>query len=226
MHQSATVIERVTTENGEIQLQKRENDYEIIFNGTFLMATYNGESERLLVSQALQAVNAPKNVLIAGLGVGFSLSEALNCSTAEKITVVEIEKKIIDWNLTHLAEFSNYGLLDPRVDVINADFIEWMRNARPKYDVICLDIDNGPEWVVIDNNDQLYNDQGIGSLLNILNESGAVSFWSATRSNKLVRELKKWFNQINVKAVSQPRGEPDYIYVASNPKGISPDESW
>jgi hypothetical protein len=48
MYQSPTVIERALTENGEIQLQKRGSDYEIIFNGTFLMATYNGDSERLL----------------------------------------------------------------------------------------------------------------------------------------------------------------------------------
>ena len=218
MHQTATVIERVTTENGEIQLQRRGSDYEIIFNGTFLMATYNGESEKLLVSQAIEAVKSPRTVLIAGLGVGFSLGEALGYSMLEKITVVEIEEKIIEWNRTHLAEFSNHGLLDPRVEVVQADFVAWMSNCRQKYDVICLDIDNGPDWLVMDNNGQLYDDQGIRSLLNILNESGAVSFWSAAKSDTLEKRLRQWFDKVKILAVDQPRGEPDYIYVATGPK--------
>lgn len=218
MHQSVTVIERATTENGEIQLQRRGSDYEIIFNGTFLMATYNGESEKLLVSQAIEAVKSPRTVLIAGLGVGFSLGEALGYSMLNKITVVEIEKKIIEWNRTHLAEFSNYGLLDPRVEVVQADFIDWMSDCRRKYDVICLDIDNGPDWLVMDNNGQLYDDQGIRSLLNILNESGAVSFWSAAKSDTLEKRLRQWFDKVKIKAVDQSRGEPDYIYVATGPK--------
>jgi len=218
MHQSVTVIERATTENGEIQLQRRGSDYEIIFNGTFLMATYNGESEKLLVSQAIEAVKSPRTVLIAGLGVGFSLGEALGYSMLEKITVVEIEEKIIEWNRTHLAEFSNHGLLDPRVEVVQADFVAWMSNCRQKYDVICLDIDNGPDWLVMDNNGQLYDDQGIRSLLNILNESGAVSFWSAAKSDRLEKRLRQWFDKVKILAVDQPRGEPDYIYVATGPK--------
>ena len=218
MHQSVTVIERATTENGEIQLQRRGSDYEIIFNGTFLMATYNGESEKLLVSQAIEAVKSPRTVLIAGLGVGFSLGEALGYSMLEKITVVEIEEKIIEWNRTHLAEFSNHGLLDPRVEVVQADFIAWMSDCRRKYDVICLDIDNGPDWLVMDNNGQLYDDQGIRSLLNILNESGAVSFWSAAKSDTLEKRLRQWFDKVKILAVDQPRGEPDYIYVATGPK--------
>ncbi|HHY71033.1 MAG TPA: hypothetical protein GX519_05130, partial [Thermoanaerobacterales bacterium] len=60
MYQSPMVIERALTKNGEIQLQKRGNDYEIIFNGTFLMATCNGDSEKLLVRWAIEAADSPK----------------------------------------------------------------------------------------------------------------------------------------------------------------------
>lgn len=218
MYQNPAVIERALTENGEIQLQKRGSDYEIIFNGTFLMATYNGESERRLVSTALKAAKSPKSVLIGGLGVGFSLDEALGSEQIEKITVVEIEKKIIDWNYTFLAEFSHHGLLDPRVEIVNADFIEWLPNCQTKYDVICLDIDNGPDWLVMEKNHQLYGDAGIKHLLRILDQSGAISFWSAARSDIFEQQLSKWFDEVKTQAVDQPRGEPDYIYTAVAPK--------
>lgn len=54
------IIERAETPRGEIQLQRRGEEFEIISNGTFLMATYNGESERLLVRRALERVPSPR----------------------------------------------------------------------------------------------------------------------------------------------------------------------
>lgn len=138
MYQSPIVIERALTENGEIQLQKRGSDYEIIFNGTFLMATYNGDSEKLLVRWAIETADSPKTVLIAGLGVGFSLAEAQNHKMIEKITVVEIEQKIIEWNRTYLSASSEGALTQQNVDVVNTDFIQWMKKPQKKYDVICL----------------------------------------------------------------------------------------
>lgn len=220
MYENPVVIERALTENGEIQLQKRGSDYEIIFNGTFLMATYNGDSERRLVSTALKAAKNPRSVLIGGLGVGFSLEEALRSGQIERITVVEIEKKIIDWNHTYLAEFSHHGLLDPRVEVVHADFMEWLPGCQERYDVICLDIDNGPDWLVMDKNHQLYSDAGINELLRIINESGAISFWSAARSEIFEQQLGKWFEYIDIHSVHHPRGEPDYIYVATDPERV------
>jgi spermidine synthase len=221
MYQSPTVIERALTENGEIQLQKRGSDYEIIFNGTFLMATYNGDSERLLVRLAIEAADSPKTVLIAGLGVGFSLAEAQNHKMIEKITVVEIEQKIIEWNRTYLSAFSEGALTQQKVDVVNADFIQWMKNTEQKYDVICLDIDNGPDWVVLDDNNELYSHRGIYILLKLMNKRGAISFWSAAKSHIFEEGLKKYFNGVYVKEVSHKRGEPDYIYLAHNPKVIT-----
>jgi spermidine synthase len=218
MYKNPIVIEREITENGEIQLQKRGRDYEIIFNGTFLMATYNGESEKLLVRCAVEVADSPKTVLIGGLGVGFSLGEALEYDSIEKIAVVEIEKKIIEWNRTYLSVYSNDALTHPKVNVVNADFIEWIVDSKEKYDVICLDIDNGPDWVVIDENHKLYGDAGIYNLIKRMNQSGAISFWSASKSDVFEERLKKWFGSVEVFEVNQKRGEPDYIYLAVNPK--------
>jgi hypothetical protein len=69
MYELPEVIERAMTKNGEIQLQKRNGYYEIIFNGTFLMAAYNGNSEQLLVSSAIKAATPfPKKYLSAASG--------------------------------------------------------------------------------------------------------------------------------------------------------------
>src|SRR5690348_1194766 len=144
------VVERCLTPNGEIQLQRRGINYEIISNGTFLMATYNGESEKLLVKSALEASKDPRKVLIGGLGVGFSLAEALCDPRIEHATVIEIEMKIIEWNRSYLAKFTDQAIDHPKTIMVHADLVLWIferdieRDIENRFDVICLDIDNGP----------------------------------------------------------------------------------
>lgn len=215
MYKAPKVIDKVITENGEIQLQKRNGHFEIIFNGVFLMATYNEGSAKLLVSSAIESISLPKKVLIGGLGVGFSLSKALEYEKVEEVTVVEIEPNIIEWNRKYLAEFSGNALEDPRVEVINTDFIKWMANTTNKYDVICLDIDNGPDWTVLDDNESLYSCEGLQTLKKLLNPGGAISFWSASKSDVFKERLKKFFKRVSVYPVSHESGEPDYVYLGN-----------
>lgn len=206
------VIDKVKTKNGIIQLQKRNKDFEIIFNGVFLMATYNDKSAKFLVSSAIDSVDSPRKVLIGGLGVGFSLAKALEYKYIEEVTVVEIESNIIDWNKKYLGKFSNYGLKDPRVKVVNADFIQWMKKTTNKYDVICLDIDNGPDWTVLSSNKGLYSCGGLQRLGEMLKPGGAISFWSASKSDKFIKRLKRFFKEVLVYPVSCKSGKPDYVY--------------
>ena len=48
----------------------------------------------------------------------------------EKITVVEIEQKIIEWNRTYLSASSEGALTQQNVDVVNTDFIQWMKKPQ------------------------------------------------------------------------------------------------
>ena len=68
------VVDRVDTPRGELVLRQDGEHFEVISNGTFLMDTRNGESERALIQTALR--DTRRAVLIGGLGVGFSLVEA------------------------------------------------------------------------------------------------------------------------------------------------------
>lgn len=213
------VIERCATERGELQLQRRGEHYEIISNGVFLMATYNGESERLLVTAALDAAANPERVLIGGLGVGFSLGAALADKRVKRVTVVEIEERLVAWNQTHLAPFSAGGVSDPRTEVVNADLIAWLDRAAGPYDAICLDIDNGPDWTVTDANRRLYGDEGLANLHRLLAPGGALTVWSAGAADWFEASLRQRFSRVEAIPVEQVRGEPDYVYLASRAQG-------
>jgi len=113
------VLERTQGLGGEIQLQKRGEHFEIIYNGVFLMATYNGLSERLMVRRALELLGPEREcrVLIGGLGVGYSLQEALLWPRVKAVKVVEIEPAVVRWNRTYLKEINGRALEDRRLAV-------------------------------------------------------------------------------------------------------------
>lgn len=114
MYRSPAVVERVSTKQGEIQLQKRGHDYEITFNGTFLMATYNGDSEKLLVRCAIEAADSPKKMLIGGLGVGFSLGEALITICLKKLLWWRLQKRLLSGTILILRYILIVRLITPK----------------------------------------------------------------------------------------------------------------
>ena len=70
------VVERRDTPRGELVLRRAGSHHEVIANGTFMMDTRDGRSERALVREALAGLDGAR-LLLGGLGVGFSLDEAL-----------------------------------------------------------------------------------------------------------------------------------------------------
>jgi spermidine synthase len=217
VYDEAVVVDRVVTERGEIVLRRRGRHHEIISNGVFLMDTRGGASERLLVSAALAAVPpGPLDLLIGGLGVGFSLDEAARSERPASITVVEIEPTVIGWYRDHLGAGA---LDDPRVRVVAADLLSYLASGAGSYDAICLDIDNGPEWTVTDGNRELYGVAGLALAARRLRPGGVLAVWSAAESTEFAGRLRGVFSYVEVLPVPVARGVPDVVYVARTPKG-------
>jgi spermidine synthase len=202
-----TVVERVTTPRGELVLREDGEHFEVISNGVFLMDTRDGRSERLLVTAALDAHANPRTLLIGGLGVGFSLAAAITDPRLRRITVVEIEPVLVDWYESKLGGTAHH---DPRVRVEIGDISGHVGN----YDVICLEVDNGPDWTVTEGNKNLYDEIGTALLANRLTPNGVLAVWSAHEVPSYEELLRKRFNKVQVFTVEVPRGEPDAIYIA------------
>jgi spermidine synthase len=216
MESGAVTVHRVVTDRGELVLRSRGGQYELISNGVFLMDTRAGESERLLVRAAL--VDAPRRsprLLIGGLGVGFSLAEAARSDAAE-IVVVEIEPAVVAWHRTWLRGYSAGALDDPRVRVVTAEFASWLASTTDRYDAICLDIDNGPDWTVFDGNAEVYGAAGLVLLRTHLTPGGTLAVWSASASPRFAAALARVVGPTRAVPVSVPRGEPDVVFVARN----------
>jgi spermidine synthase len=204
-----------TGELGELVLRGDGRHFEIISNGVFLMDTRAGESERLLVRAALDRLGRPSSVLIGGLGVGFSVAEAVRSAYARTVTVIEREPAVIRWHATHLRPYSGGALADPRVRVECADLLDWLGTTPEIYDALCLDIDNGPEWTVTEGNAALYGPAGLDLLVRRMRPGGALAVWSAGAAPAFEARLRERFTEVSTHPIDVARGEPDLVYLAS-----------
>lgn len=223
MSETVQLVERRAGPYGEVALRRREECFEIIANGCFLMDSSDGRSERLMVSAAIDLLAQPDgaSLLIGGLGVGFSLAEASADSRPGKITVVEREQAIIDWHTKGAAplwRFAGNGHSDPRVHIRTDDLLRHLSGTDERYDVICLDIDNGPDWTVTDDNRHVYAPAGLAALGQALTDGGVLSIWSAAHAPAFTQRLASRFAKIqtlDVPLLPGRRGEPDVIILAS-----------
>ncbi|RII16002.1 spermidine synthase [Streptomyces sp. YIM 130001] len=215
------VLDRREGPYGEVALRRHGDTLQIIANGCFLMDTSDGRSERLLVDAARDALDdrpAPA-VLIGGLGVGFSLAHAAADPRWGRITVVEREPAIIDWHRTGpLAALSAAALADPRTEIVRADLLDHVRDDTRGYDALCLDIDNGPDWTVTDENGSLYSADGLQACKSRLRPGGVLAVWSAKPSAEFEGTLRNaGFLAVRTEEIPVARGVPDAVHLAVRP---------
>lgn len=227
MNNDREIITNVQGQSGELQLQRRGRHYEVISNGTFLMATHNGESERRMVQEALNHAFSAELVLIGGLGLGFSLDEAVQHAETVHVTVVELEKHIIEWNRSYFREWNKRALENSKAQVTEEDlqvFLEKETDLR--WDAVCMDTDNGPDWLVREGNYYMYEAGGLQTIYGVLREGGVAAFWSASYSRVFENSLKAVFDTVWIEEVEAGRGGPDIIFYAQKVKHMYPSHNF
>lgn len=114
-----------------------------------------------------------------------------------------------------LTRFSGHALADPRVSVVHADLLEHLSTTAERYDALCLDIDNGPDWTVTEGNNGLYGGDGTAALARLLTAGGVLAVWSASASSPYEACLRAHFATVRRIDVPVVRGNPDVVYLAS-----------
>jgi spermidine synthase len=208
------VLDRRSTPHGELLLRRVDDAFELIANGVFLMDSRDGRSERELVRRALVESGAA-DVLIGGLGFGFSAAEALSSPEVRTVTVVEIEESIVDWAGGALRQVTGLDLDDARLEVLVDDFAAYLARTDYRVDAICLDVDNGPDWLVHEANAHLYTREGLAELRARLRPGGRLTVWSHAPAAALLADLEAVFGRAHPVEVPRAGLPPDVVYVAS-----------
>ena len=166
-----------------LSLYQGKDDFFIKLSGGHdLMNTRKHGSEDALGSLPCKRLQQPgaARVLIGGLGMGFTLAAALEVvGSRAEVTVAELIPEVVDWNRGPLGECSGRPLDDPRTHIHVGDVAKLLRAKRGCFDVIALDVDNGPEGLTISANDWIYSSSGIATAQDALRPSGILAYWSA-----------------------------------------------
>jgi spermidine synthase len=182
------------------------------------MDTVEVSTERAMAHAALAVVEDPRAVLVGGLGLGYTMHEVLADSRVEKCAVVEIEPALVEWMRAGLVPGGPALLADERVTVVEADVVAAVQEARDaSYDLVLLDVDNGPGHLVHAANAALYAAPALTDARRILRPGGAIVVWSADEAPELDKALATVFGDVTGQrhAVQlQERDEHYWLYVA------------
>jgi spermidine synthase len=205
---------------GETVLRRRLADgaVELRVNGVFVMDTVETGSERALARSALAAVDDPADVLVGGLGLGVTADEVLADHRVRRLVVVEVEEAVLGWLREGVVPHGPSLLADERLSVVVTDVREAVEEAATSaYDVVLLDVDNGPGYLVHEQNAELYAAPFLGRLRRVVRPGGAVVVWSASPAPELEAAMVEVFDDV----VVQPhpvrlhdREEAYWLYLA------------
>lgn len=178
-------------------------------------------AERLLAARALAETlpgdgSRTRAVLVAGLGLGFTLSEVLSAPDVTSVTVVEIEEALVDWHRTGVVPRSE--LADPRVEVAVGDVRRVLPAHRAEsFDALLIDVDNGPGFLVYEANADVYRPAFLRACRRVTRRGGVTAVWSADESPSLFAALDGVFDRCQVVTVPVRLGRRDttyWLYVA------------
>jgi spermidine synthase len=183
-------IDTALVGNDEFVLARHDDDWVVRVNSRTLMSSRMHASEEALAEHALELFDEPRAVLVGGLGLGFTLRAVLDRVASDAVvTVAELVPELVGWNRAQLAELNDRALEDPRCDVVVGDVFETIKRARAAFDVILLDVDNGPIALSHASNQRLYSEYGLRACHQSLRSAGVLAVWSSGPNARFERRL-------------------------------------
>ncbi|MDF7797855.1 hypothetical protein P4C99_00160 [Pontiellaceae bacterium B1224] len=176
-----------STPIGDLMLRRRRmpqfgdtDIYEVKLGEHFLMTSLFHEAESQLSILGLKEINRePLDVMVGGLGLGYTAVEALKDPRVGSLVIVDYLKEVIGWHENELVPLGKILNADPRCKLMNADFFALMRNAPDKkVDVILLDIDHTPTHVLHQTNAHFYTEEGLREMTAHLKPGGVFAIWA------------------------------------------------
>jgi spermidine synthase len=217
-----------TPDGGELALYQHDRDFFITVNGQDLMHSRQYESELELARlgcRHLADSRAPR-ILIGGLGMGYTLRQALDMlGPHARVVVGELVGAVVEWNREFLGALNGRPLGDRRVDIETGDIVGIISRSNRQFDAILLDVDNGPHAMTDTGNRRLYGHEGILACRRALARKGCLAVWSAEPSRKfehLLMQCGFYVRRFRVPAGKGSKSPSRFVWVASEDRAILP----
>jgi spermidine synthase len=168
-------------------LSVRADVFEVKLGDEHVMSSLFTVAEKELARLGLaRTPGTALDVIIGGLGLGYTAQEALQCNRIRTLTVIEYSDAVIDWHQRDLLPDTAGLAADGRVTLVCADFFAAAmddvgfdrESAGRTYDAILLDIDHSPRHLLHDPHADFYTYDGLHSVSRKLAPGGAFAMWS------------------------------------------------
>ena len=192
---SLEILDAQTTRLGDLVLRRRtipsldgEMVYEVKLGEEFLMSSLFPEAEKQLAHLGLAKLAGEEwDIVVGGLGLGYTAAAALEFSSVRSMVVVELFPQVIEWHERELVPLGAQLVGDHRCRLIQQDFFAAAMNAEKgldpnypdkRYHAVLLDIDHTPSHQLDDDNGSFYSTAGLSAMSKQLHSGGVFGLWS------------------------------------------------
>lgn len=232
-------LDRRATPMGEISLRRRReltlqvDVFEARLDEEFLMSSLFTVAEVELARLGLAAVEGDAlDVVVGGLGLGYTAATALEDSRVGSLTVVEALGEVVGWHRDHLLPLSEGLTADDRCDLLQGDFFALAAaaegfgpDAAPPFDAVLVDIDHTPRHLLHPSHAPFYEVAGLRRLAAQLTPGGVFALWSDDPpDDEFLAVVDEVFaaSEAHVVTFANPYTDGESantVYVARDPRG-------
>ena len=210
-----------STPLGDLSLRRRRlvsldrDVYEVKLGEEYLMSSLFTESEEELGRMGVAEASQTKeiDVVVGGLGLGYTAAAVLDCVGVASLLVVELFGAVIDWHERGIVSIGRRVSGDPRCRLLQGDFFaratskEGFDPDRPgrRHHAILLDIDHTPEQLLDPRNAGFSEADGLKKVRGHLYDGGVFGVWSdKPPSDSFTRRLADVFARAQARPVTFP----------------------
>jgi len=158
--------------------------FEVKLGDEYLMSSLFTEAEQQLATLGLSQLEGELDVVVGGLGLGYTAAEVLKNKMVSRLLVIDLFQAVIDWHRDGLVPLGNVLTEDPRCELRQGDFFALARTGfdadvpDTKFDAVLLDIDHSPEHFLDEENKSFYTSEGLASIRSQIKSGGCFALWS------------------------------------------------
>ncbi|MFW7414180.1 spermidine synthase [Demequina sp. SO4-18] len=227
---------------GEVSLRRRLDPvtrvdvFEVKLNDEWLMSSQFTVAEEALAHRGLARLSdhergdRPVDVVVGGLGLGYTAASALEHSAVRDMAVVELLEPVIEWHEQGLVPLGPVLTADARCRFVQGDFFAMSHeggydpaDAARTFDAVLLDIDHSPQHVLDDGSAGFYGVEGMRAVASRISPGGVYAMWSNDPPDaEYVAILEQVFVDVEAEVITfhnplQGRDATATIYLATKP---------
>jgi spermidine synthase len=221
------------TSLGELTLRRKtvamlgnQEVYEVMLGESFLMSSMFHAVEDAVAALGLGELDGSEwDVIVGGLGLGYTAVAALAHPHVRSLTVVELLQPVIDWHRRGIVPLGEKLTSDPRCRFLHGDFFALATSDSGfaegrRFHAVLLDIDHSPRNLLDAANAAFYSPIGLRRLSAHLHPGGVFAMWSDDAPDgEFLKTLRGVFPTVRAEIVKFPnplldRESASTVYVA------------